>query len=102
MFLPDGDDAVIATVLTQGPWDPNAQYGGCAAAGVLVAPKPGELRGEHLLHHHRTSRGRERQQAVAHRAGDISHRDRRVQRQPSQRGRRVRGRDRHYRYLLHR
>lgn len=32
MFLPDGDDAVIATVLTQGPWDPNAQYGGCPAA----------------------------------------------------------------------
>lgn len=32
MFLPDGDDAVIATVLTQGPWDPNAQYGGTPAA----------------------------------------------------------------------
>jgi hypothetical protein len=32
MFVPDGDDAVIATVLTQGPWDPNAQYGGTPAA----------------------------------------------------------------------
>ena len=32
MFVPDGDGAVIATVLTQGPWDPNAQYGGTPAA----------------------------------------------------------------------
>ncbi|MCD9622861.1 thioesterase family protein [Rhabdothermincola salaria] len=32
MFIPDGDDAVVATVLTQGPWDPNAQYGGTPAA----------------------------------------------------------------------
>ena len=32
MFVPDGDDAVIATILTQGPWDPNAQYGGTPAA----------------------------------------------------------------------
>ncbi len=30
--MPDGEDAVIATVLTQGPWDPNAQYGGTPAA----------------------------------------------------------------------
>jgi hypothetical protein len=32
MFIPDGDGAVIATVLTQGPWHPNAQYGGTPAA----------------------------------------------------------------------
>ncbi len=32
MFIPDGDDSVIATELTQGPWDPNAQYGGTPAA----------------------------------------------------------------------
>jgi hypothetical protein len=32
MFEPDGPDAVVATVLTQGPWDPNAQYGGTPAA----------------------------------------------------------------------
>ena len=32
MFVPDGPDTVMATVLTQGPWDPNAQYGGCPAA----------------------------------------------------------------------
>lgn len=32
MFVPDGDDAVIATLLTQGPWDPDAQYGGTPAA----------------------------------------------------------------------
>ncbi len=32
MFVPDGDDSVIATVLTQGPWHPNAQYGGTPAA----------------------------------------------------------------------
>jgi hypothetical protein len=32
MFIPDGDDAVVATVLTQGPWDANAQYGGTPAA----------------------------------------------------------------------
>ena len=32
MFVPDGADAVVATILTQGPWDPNAQYGGTPAA----------------------------------------------------------------------
>jgi len=32
MFIPDGDDVVVATLLTQGPWDPNAQYGGTPAA----------------------------------------------------------------------
>jgi hypothetical protein len=32
MFVPDGPDSVIATVLTQGPWDSNAQYGGTPAA----------------------------------------------------------------------
>ena len=32
MFIPDGDDAVVATLLTQGPWDSNAQYGGTPAA----------------------------------------------------------------------
>jgi hypothetical protein len=32
MFVPDGPGAVIATMLTQGPWDSNAQYGGTPAA----------------------------------------------------------------------
>lgn len=32
MFVPDGPDAVVATLLTQGPWDSNAQYGGTPAA----------------------------------------------------------------------
>jgi hypothetical protein len=32
MFVPDGHDAVVATLLTQGPWHPNAQYGGTPAA----------------------------------------------------------------------
>ena len=32
MFIPDGPDHVVATVLTQGPWDSNAQYGGTPAA----------------------------------------------------------------------
>jgi hypothetical protein len=32
MFVPDGEGFVIATELTQGPWDPNAQYGGAPAA----------------------------------------------------------------------
>src|SRR3954470_16945501 len=32
MFVPDGDGVVVATMLTQGPWDPNAQYGGTPAA----------------------------------------------------------------------
>ncbi len=32
MFIPDGPDHVVATVLTQGPWDANAQYGGTPAA----------------------------------------------------------------------
>lgn len=31
MFVPEGD-AVVATMLTQGPWDPNGQYGGTPAA----------------------------------------------------------------------
>ena len=32
MFVPDGDGGVVATILTQGPWDPGSQYGGCPAA----------------------------------------------------------------------
>lgn len=32
MFIPEGEGTVIATDLTQGPWDPNAQYGGTPAA----------------------------------------------------------------------
>lgn len=32
MFIPDGDDAVVATLLTQGPWAADAQYGGTPAA----------------------------------------------------------------------
>jgi hypothetical protein len=32
MFEPDGPDGVVATLLTQGPWDPDAQYGGTPAA----------------------------------------------------------------------
>jgi hypothetical protein len=32
MFVPEGEGVVIATNLTQGPWDPNAQYGGAPAA----------------------------------------------------------------------
>jgi hypothetical protein len=32
MFIPDGPDHVVATVLTQGPWSPDAQYGGTPAA----------------------------------------------------------------------
>lgn len=32
MFIPDGDGVVVATTLTQGPWNPNAQYGGAPAA----------------------------------------------------------------------
>jgi hypothetical protein len=32
MFVPDGPDAVVATVLTQGPWASDAQYGGTPAA----------------------------------------------------------------------
>jgi len=32
MFVPEDDDTVVATELTQGPWDPNAQYGGAPAA----------------------------------------------------------------------
>ncbi len=32
MFVPDGDGFVVATKLTQGPWDPGSQYGGCPAA----------------------------------------------------------------------
>lgn len=30
--MPDGEGFVVATMLTQGPWDPNSQYGGTPAA----------------------------------------------------------------------
>ena len=70
--------------------------------GVLLADDRGQLGGEHLLHHHQPRRGRERQQPFAHRRGDISHRHRRFQRQASQLGGRIRCRDLHDRYLLHR
>lgn len=36
MYEPDGDD-LVATVLTQGPWDPNAQYGGSPCAVLTWA-----------------------------------------------------------------
>ena len=36
LCLRDGDD-VIATLLTQGPWDPNAQYGGAPCALLTAA-----------------------------------------------------------------
>ena len=32
MFVPETDGVVVATMLTQGPWDPNSQYGGTPAA----------------------------------------------------------------------
>jgi hypothetical protein len=32
MFVPEDDCVVVATELTQGPWHPNAQYGGAPAA----------------------------------------------------------------------
>lgn len=32
MFVPADDGVVVATALTQGPWDPNSQYGGTPAA----------------------------------------------------------------------
>jgi hypothetical protein len=32
MFVPESDHVVVATSLTQGPWDPNSQYGGTPAA----------------------------------------------------------------------
>ncbi len=32
MFVPEADGVVVATMLTQGPWDPNSQYGGTPAA----------------------------------------------------------------------
>ena len=32
MFVPVGDDVVEATVLTQGPWSPDSQYGGAPCA----------------------------------------------------------------------
>jgi hypothetical protein len=32
MFVPEPDGVVVATKLTQGPWDPNSQYGGTPAA----------------------------------------------------------------------
>ena len=32
MFVPEDDGVVVATMLTQGPWDPNSQYGGTPAA----------------------------------------------------------------------
>ena len=41
LYERDGDD-VIATVLTQGPWDPNAQYGGapCALLTAYIEAVP--------------------------------------------------------------
>ena len=41
LYERDGDD-VIATVLTQGPWDPNAQYGGapCALLTAYIEKVP--------------------------------------------------------------
>jgi hypothetical protein len=41
LFEPDGDD-VVATMLTQGPWDPDAQYGGgpCALLTWAVEQVP--------------------------------------------------------------
>jgi hypothetical protein len=36
LYVRDGDD-VIATLLTQGPWDPNAQYGGAPCALLTAA-----------------------------------------------------------------
>ena len=41
MFIPDGDGHVVATILTQGPWDPNAQYGGTPAALLAWAVEAG-------------------------------------------------------------
>lgn len=32
MFVPEGEGTLLATELTQGPWHPNAQYGGTPAA----------------------------------------------------------------------
>ena len=32
MFVPENERFVVATMLTQGPWDPNSQYGGAPAA----------------------------------------------------------------------
>ena len=32
MFVPEDESFVVATMLTQGPWDPNSQYGGTPAA----------------------------------------------------------------------
>jgi hypothetical protein len=32
MFVPEDEQFVVATMLTQGPWDPNSQYGGAPAA----------------------------------------------------------------------
>jgi hypothetical protein len=34
-YLPDGRDRVVPTMLTQGPWDPNAQHGG-PVCGLLA------------------------------------------------------------------
>lgn len=41
MFVPDGGD-LVATVLTQGPWDPSAQHGGpvCAALARTLEAVP--------------------------------------------------------------
>jgi hypothetical protein len=71
-----------------------------AELGVLRTDDPGELLGEHLLHHHRPGRGRERQQPFTHRRRDIGHRHRRFQPQAGQLAGGVRGRDLHDRYLL--
>jgi hypothetical protein len=41
-YLPDGDDRVVPTILTQGPWDPHAQHGGpvCALLTWAVEQMP--------------------------------------------------------------
>lgn len=37
LFLPDGGDRFIPTIHTQGPWSPDLQFGGAAAALLAVA-----------------------------------------------------------------
>ena len=56
MFVPEGDGIVVATMLTQGPWDPNSQYGGshgCDLARRVLGERSdgnarGQLEPEHL------------------------------------------------------
>ena len=55
---------------------------------MFRADDRGEFRVEHLAHHHQPSSGRERQQPLPHRAGDIGQRDGRFQRQTRQHRRR--------------